>query len=192
MPLVASCALLGVAVVQAKAPEKPSYLSTERVHIEAASRDAGSTTTAEGEAGAPRKAATEAAAPSVSTRRREAEARTRQSIARRKSGFTAEQSAASAAGPVTAVGDSVMLGAVDALQRDIPNLSTIDARGSRQIPEAIGVLRQLRAADELGEVVIIHMGDNGIITDEQFDEMMEVLSGAREVLVVNTTVPDGH
>jgi len=93
---------------------------------------------------------------------------------------------------VTAVGDSVMLGAVDALQRDIPNLSTIDARGSRQIPEAIGVLRQLRAADELGEVVIIHMGDNGIITDEQFDEMMEVLSGAREVLVVNTTVPDGH
>jgi len=93
---------------------------------------------------------------------------------------------------VTAVGDSVMLGAVDALRRDIPNLTTIDARGSRQIPEAIGVLRQLRATGKLGEVVIVHMGDNGVVTDEQFDGMMRVLSGAREILVVNTTVPDGY
>ena len=34
--------------------------------------------------------------------------------------------------------------------------------------------------------------DNGIVTDQQFDRMMRVLSGTREVLVVNTTVPDGH
>jgi peptidoglycan/LPS O-acetylase OafA/YrhL len=95
-------------------------------------------------------------------------------------------------GRVTAVGDSVMLGAVDALQSDIPKLTTIDARGSRQIPEATRVLERLRASGELGRVVIFHIGDNGAITNEQFDRVMEVLSGRRKVLVVNTTVPDGY
>jgi peptidoglycan/LPS O-acetylase OafA/YrhL len=191
VPILVSCALLGVAVAKAEPPEKPSYLSTERVHIEAANRDARPTAAAERDAEAPGKAAPEAAAPSVGTRGRETRAQARESDVRRKRGSTTGRSAASPEGPVTAVGDSVMLGAVDALQRDIPNLSTIDARGSRQIPEAIGVLRQLRATGELGEVVIVHMGDNGIVTDQQFDEMMGVLSGVREVLVVNTTVPDG-
>jgi peptidoglycan/LPS O-acetylase OafA/YrhL len=97
----------------------------------------------------------------------------------------------SSGGRVTAVGDSVMLGAVDALQEDIPKLTTIDARGSRQIPEATRVLERLRASGELGPVVIFHIGDNGAITDEEFDEVMKVLSG-RKVLVVNTTVPDGY
>jgi hypothetical protein len=41
-------------------------------------------------------------------------------------------------------------------------------------------------------VVIFHIGDNGAITDEEFDEAMDVLSDTRTVLVVNTTVPDGY
>jgi hypothetical protein len=85
-----------------------------------------------------------------------------------------------------------MLGAVEALQQEIPNLALIDARGSRQPAEAIAVLRQLRAAGKLGNVVVVHVGNNGPFTAEQFDEMMGVLSGTREVLVVNTTVPDGY
>ena len=93
---------------------------------------------------------------------------------------------------MTAIGDSVMLGAVDALQSDIPELTTIDARGSRQVKEAIHVLERLRASGELGRVVIFHIGDNGTITDDEFDEVMEVLAGTRKVLVVNTTVPDGY
>jgi hypothetical protein len=93
---------------------------------------------------------------------------------------------------VTAIGDSVMLGAVDALQQDIPRLTIIDARGSRQIPEATHVLKRLRASGELGRVVIFHIGDNGAVTDEEFDRVMKVLSPAKKVLVVNTTVPDGY
>jgi hypothetical protein len=191
VPILASCALLGVAVAQAKPPQKPSYLSTKRIHIEAAHRDAEPITKDEGDASTSGKAALVAATSSAAKRGREAKAR-RKGIARRKGGSTTGRPDASPAGPVTAVGDSVMLGAVDALQRDIPKLNTIDARGSRQIPEAITVLRRLRATGKLGEVVIVHMGDNGIVTDEQFDELMHVLSGVREVLVVNTTVPDGH
>jgi hypothetical protein len=100
--------------------------------------------------------------------------------------------AGAASGTVTAVGDSVMLGAVDALQQDVPNLTVIDARGNRQAPEAIALLGQLRAAGKLGDVVVVHIGDNGVFTAEEFDEMMRVLSGVRKVLVVNTTVPVGH
>jgi lysophospholipase L1-like esterase len=85
-----------------------------------------------------------------------------------------------------------MLGAVAQLQREIPNLTTIDARGSRQAPEAIGVLRQLRASGQLGDVVIVHIGNNGIFTAGEFDEMMRVLKGVHKVLVVNVTIPDGY
>lgn len=92
-------------------------------------------------------------------------------------------------GWVTAIGDSVMLGAVDALQQNIPNLGLLDAQGSRQPLAAIDLLRQLRAADYLGDSVVIHIGNNGPFTAEQFDEMMQVLAGADKVLIVNLTVP---
>jgi hypothetical protein len=73
----------------------------------------------------------------------------------------------------------------------VPHLAVIDARGSRQAPEAIEVLRQLRASGKLGDVVVVHIGNNGLFATRQFDEMMRVLSGVRRVLVVNVTVPDG-
>ena len=85
-----------------------------------------------------------------------------------------------------------MLGAVSTLPKEFPNLTVLDARGSRQPPEAIGVLRQLRASGKLGDVVIVHIGNNGIFTAEEFDDMMGVLSGVQKVLVVNTTIPEGH
>ena len=94
-----------------------------------------------------------------------------------------------AAGWTSAVGDSAMLGAVDALVQEIPNLALIDAQGSRQVPVAIDLLRQYRAAGHLGDVVVVHVGNNGPLTAEQFDEMMGVLEGVSKVLVVNLTVP---
>ncbi len=89
----------------------------------------------------------------------------------------------------SAVGDSAMLGAVDALEQEMPNLVLIDAQGSRQAPAAIDLLRQYRATGHLGDVVVVHIGNNGPLTAEQFDEMMGVLEGVRKVLVVNLTVP---
>jgi hypothetical protein len=97
----------------------------------------------------------------------------------------------SPSGRVAAVGDSVMLGAVDALIQEIPNLGIIDAQGCRQAPAAIDVLRGWRAAGQIGDVVVVHVGGNGPIYPEQFDEMMGVLEGVRKVLVVNVTVPPG-
>src|SRR5947209_8004720 len=65
------------------------------------------------------------------------------------------------AGRVSAIGDSVMLGAVYALQQEIPNLSAIDAQGCLQAPAAIDILRERRAAGQLGDVVVVHIGNNG-------------------------------
>jgi hypothetical protein len=191
MPAVVLCVALGVATVRAQPPEKPSYLSTKRVHIEAADRKAAPGAKSEDKATAGRNARWTARS-SAGERGRDAGKWRHERKTRGEHGRATHQSGAYSAGQVTAIGDSVMLGAVDALQKDIPKLTTIDARGSRQMPEATRVLRQLRSDGELGKVVIVHIGDNGVVTDGEFDQMMQVLSGAKQVLVVNTTVPDGY
>lgn len=104
---------------------------------------------------------------------------------------TVAPTVAPAAGWVSALGDSVMLGAVDALRQDIPNLGLLNAQGSRQPPAAIDILRQLRDAGHLGNAVVVHVGNNGPFTEEEFDEMMQTLQGVRKVLIVNLTVPSG-
>jgi lysophospholipase L1-like esterase len=95
------------------------------------------------------------------------------------------------AGWVSAIGDSVMLGAVDALQEEVPDLVLLSAQGSRQPAAAIDILQQFRAADHLGDAVVVHIGNNGPFTDEQFAEMMRALADVRKVLIVNLTVPSG-
>jgi len=91
----------------------------------------------------------------------------------------------------SAIGDSVMKGAVGTLQQEIPTLGVIDVQGSLQAPAAIGILRQRRAAGQLGNVVVVHIGNNGPFSAEMFDEMMQVLADVDKVLVVNVTVPPG-
>jgi len=201
VPAVAVCAVLGMAVGYAEAPETPAYLSTKTVHIEARNlapepdKNAGKTNSLTGApANEPESTAAEQEAASA-TRATGKEARARAhepNTKKRGKAPATDPSGRAPKGTVTAVGDSAMLGAVDALQREIPNLTIIDARGSRQAPEAIGVLRQLRASGELGDVVIVHIGNNGFFAAEQFDEMMGVLSGVRKVLVVNVTVPEDY
>jgi len=96
---------------------------------------------------------------------------------------------AAPAGQVPVIGDSVMKGAVGALQQEIPNLGVIDVQGSLQAPAAIDILQQRSAAGQLEDVVVVHIGNNGPFSAEKFDEMMRVLAGVRKVLVVNMTVP---
>jgi peptidoglycan/LPS O-acetylase OafA/YrhL len=197
-PVVAVCVVLGVAVGHAKPPETPDYLATKQVRIEAPDQGSESDRVAEGvtnrgEAIAPESVPVEEkAVPTTDAAERKAPAGGHETTARRPDSVAGTKpSGGLPTGTVAAVGDSAMLGAVDTLQREVPNLSVIDARGSRQVPEAIGVLRQLRASGKLGDVVIVHIGNNGFFAAEQFDEMMRVLSGVRRVLVVNVTVPDG-
>ncbi len=91
-------------------------------------------------------------------------------------------------GRVTAIGDSVMLGARNALQRDIGPRLQIDADVSRHFGNGLDVIRSLHDAGQLGDEVIVHLGTNGTIPDDQFAEMMQLLSGVKRVVIVNLKV----
>jgi hypothetical protein len=197
VPALALCVALGIAVVHAKPPEPPDYLSTDKVRIEASNKTLepnnvpkGATDTRMATAQEP--ALEEKAASATDAANGGAPAGAPVTTVR---GTEDVPDAGSSGGPptgtVAAIGDSAMLGAIDVLRREIPTLTIIDARGSRQAPEAIGILQQLSASGKLGDMVIVHIGNNGYFAAEHFDEMMRALEGTRKVLVVNVTVPDG-
>ena len=89
---------------------------------------------------------------------------------------------------VTAIGDSVMLGAQNALRRFLGDRLQMDANVSRHFGEGLDIVRLLHDAGQLGDVVIVHLGTNGSIPQDQLDEMMRLLSGVPRVIVVNTKV----
>jgi len=90
-------------------------------------------------------------------------------------------------GRVTGLGDSVLLVAKAELERRLPAAS-IDAEVGRQFKELVSLARALRDGGGLGEQVILQLGNNGPVTSSQFDEIMDVLKGARRVVVVNVKV----
>jgi peptidoglycan/LPS O-acetylase OafA/YrhL len=93
---------------------------------------------------------------------------------------------------VTAVGDSVMLGAHDAVAQAIgaiPLRLQIDASVSRQFSEARDLLGMLGGAGQLGDRVVIHLGTNGVIRPEQLEELLQLLHDVPRVLLVNANVP---
>ncbi len=92
-------------------------------------------------------------------------------------------------GPVTAIGDSVMLGASDQLEEGIEGFTVTDAATGMQAADAIQILTARRDAGELGESVVLHIGNNGPITEEEFDEIMAVLEDTERVVFVNVRVP---
>ncbi|TCJ20068.1 acyltransferase [Rubrobacter taiwanensis] len=93
------------------------------------------------------------------------------------------------AGPATAVGDSVMLGAARTLEREAGDLRVLDAESGLQVGDAVEILRERRERGELGEVVVLHIGNNGPLSEEQFEEIMDILEGVSRVVFVNVKVP---
>ena len=91
---------------------------------------------------------------------------------------------------VTALGDSVMLGAAQALQDTIgADKVLVDAEESRQFPAGVDKLQFYRDSGQLGEEVVVQLGTNGTVNPEDFDRMMEVLKGVKKVVVLNAKVP---
>ncbi|MBK5332197.1 MAG: hypothetical protein JJD93_09515 [Ilumatobacteraceae bacterium] len=71
--------------------------------------------------------------------------------------------------PPYAIGESVMLGAKAQLEA---KGFKVDAAESRQGKEVVGVLARLRAAGQLGRIVVIHIGTNGEVSDETLAAIM--------------------
>jgi lysophospholipase L1-like esterase len=88
---------------------------------------------------------------------------------------------------VTMFGDSVMLGARDALLAQFPGSAvTIDAQEDRSLLGAVGVMQ---AAQPLGDVVVLDLGyndtDDRTVFRERIDTAMAVLAGVPRVIWLN-------
>ena len=92
------------------------------------------------------------------------------------------------AGPVTAVGDSIMLDIQPELTADLPGV-TVDGLVSRQFQAGIGVVQTDRAAGTLGKVLVVELGTNGAVAPSDVDAMMQAAAGVRRVVFVNVNVP---
>jgi peptidoglycan/LPS O-acetylase OafA/YrhL len=186
VPVLAFCVVLSIAVAQAKPPDPPSYLSsTEAIHTE--SPDNGAADAKTPDAPAPSLANAKRAPSAEPKASSNAQTNARQSAD--KPSPTDEATAGVPVGPVSAIGDSVMLGGAQQLRRSIDNLTVMDAEVGMQVSTAIDILRYRRDTGQLGKVVVVHLGSNGTFTAEQFDEMMQVLEGVPRVVFVNVKVP---
>lgn len=85
---------------------------------------------------------------------------------------------------VTAVGDSVMLGAANALRSTIPG-SVVDAAESRQVINTLSILKALDAQGQLGSVVVLGVGTNGPFTESTGQEIIDYLGPERNIFWVN-------
>jgi hypothetical protein len=84
-----------------------------------------------------------------------------------------------------ALGDSVMLGAAGQLAE----LGfVVDARESRQFTDGVDTIAALRAADRLGQRVVVHLGTNGPFDADDMRAMMAELSGVPQVVLLTNDV----
>ena len=81
---------------------------------------------------------------------------------------------------VSMVGDSVMLGALNALQEALPGC-TVDAKVSRQLWDAYAVLDMLESSGALGSTVVVALGTNGPFSVEDGQGIVDRLGTDRKI-----------
>ena len=86
---------------------------------------------------------------------------------------------------IVGIGDSVMLGAIDELQKKFPN-GYFDAAVSRTAYVANDIVQNLSYAGLLGEPIVINLGANGDCDDYTKDLIMKSI-GNRKVFWLNVT-----
>ena len=87
----------------------------------------------------------------------------------------------------TFIGDSVMkMG--EPYIKEIFKDASIDAKVSRQFTDLPKVLESLKDSKKLKNIVVIHLGTNGVINKEAFENSMKLLEG-KTVYLMNTVVP---
>lgn len=91
-------------------------------------------------------------------------------------------------GPVSVLGDSVVLGARAAITDTIPQ-ARVDAEVSRMPGAFTGRVKRLDRRDKLANIVVLHPATNGVLTEEILRNTLEPLSDYERVVVVNASVP---
>jgi lysophospholipase L1-like esterase len=86
---------------------------------------------------------------------------------------------------VTAVGDSVMVASTPALDRALPGIF-INAMVGRQFATGLQVIAALKASGQLRPIVVVGLGTNGTVTQQEIDQLYAEIGPARKLVLVNT------
>jgi hypothetical protein len=86
-------------------------------------------------------------------------------------------------------GDSVILGIRNSLAEQFP-VALVNARIGRQADELLEVIEKDKATAPIGPVVL-NMGNNGALNEDQVVAIFDALQDSEKVIVVNTAVPRG-
>jgi lysophospholipase L1-like esterase len=87
---------------------------------------------------------------------------------------------------VFAVGDSVMLGSAKKLKS---YGITVDASKNRQVLEALQIFNYYKSVNELGDIVVIHLGTNGITKAATYERILKPLAEVKRVVILTMRVP---
>ena len=91
-------------------------------------------------------------------------------------------------GWIAAVGDSVMLGSKEELEKRI-GPGTVDAIVSRQFADAPSLVSKLLARPVPPQVIVLHLGTNGPVQERHFEALMEIAADVPLMVFINAHVP---
>lgn len=131
-------------------------------------------------------------AEQAAERKRQQEQAAAQADAQRK----AAQAATVDGMQVTAIGDSVMLDASDAMSKLMPGVN-VDAEVSRSVLVAPGIISQLKASGQLRKYIVIGLNTNGAVTVADFEAIANAAGEGHVLIIVNgygdrTWIPVGN
>ncbi len=89
---------------------------------------------------------------------------------------------------VTAVGDSVMEDAADSIQKIMPH-AYVDAQVGRQGTATPAVLKKLKSDGNLHKIVILNLGNNGPMTKQTTDQILDAIGSGHQIYWVTAHVP---
>ncbi|MBQ7677293.1 MAG: acetyltransferase [Lachnospiraceae bacterium] len=89
---------------------------------------------------------------------------------------------------VTAIGDSVMLGASGALQAQIPGIY-VSAAVSRQVTAGPGIMQDLSVQGLLSDILVVHLGTNGVSTLNKYQDIVDTAGPDAQIFWVNCVGP---
>jgi hypothetical protein len=89
---------------------------------------------------------------------------------------------------VTAIGDSVLLGSQGPFKANLPG-ARVYAHVGWQARDVLNQLQDLAGAHALTPVVLIHLGTNGFVYEDQLRIILSLLADRQRVIIVNAHVP---
>lgn len=89
---------------------------------------------------------------------------------------------------VLMIGDSVSVRAIPNFTEAFPN-GAIDAAVSRQLTAGVDIYESYEQQGIIGDVVVIALGTNGQVTDDELDDLMAKVGTEKHVFFVNTRSP---